>query len=70
MGWEDPDTAAWFNLKDIVFVKNPVLIIWKPWIQIKPVEYIQVENAFGSIWRKLLEMVAGIPTVAGCLRMF
>lgn len=68
MEWEDPDTAIWLYLKDMVFVKNPVLIIWKPQIQTKPVDYIQVEN--GCIGRKSLEMLAGIPTVAGCLSIF
>lgn len=50
MEWEDADMAVWLYLKDRVFVKNPVLIIWKPQIQIKPVDYIQVEN--GHIGRK------------------
>lgn len=46
MEWEDPDIAVWLYPKDMVFVKNPVLIIWKPQIQIKPVDYIQVENGY------------------------
>lgn len=46
MEWEDPDIAVWLYPKDMVFVKNSVLIIWKPQIQIKPVDYIQVENGY------------------------
>lgn len=68
MEWEDPDTAVWLYVKNMVFVKNLVFIIWKPQIQIKPVDYIRVEN--GYIGRKSLEMVAGISTVAGCLSTF